>query len=219
MNPSALLEAYKLDEIPPWFLPFFWIYSFVFAIALYCFWVLIRLTSRIDFSEDLKNSFSKKPIIYCFRHGDFGFYFPAFSFVGDVCISHPYWYMKPIHIALRWTRIKKIILGSTGAGGQEAADRLVEGLRAGHSTFYTPEGPHGPLGKPKKGILHIAEKSCAPIYFIEMDGTRYFRLRGWDRKKIPLPFGIIRARVKEKIFVTDKNFEEALALLEKAFGN
>jgi lysophospholipid acyltransferase (LPLAT)-like uncharacterized protein len=49
-------------------------------------------------------------------------------------MQHPSWYMQAIHVVLRLIGVDKIILGSTGHSGREAADQLVEYLRRGYST-------------------------------------------------------------------------------------
>jgi hypothetical protein len=56
-------------------------------------------------------------------------------------MQHPFWFMKPVHLFLRFIGIERIILGSTGHHGQEAADELVTCLRKGCSTVLLPDGP------------------------------------------------------------------------------
>jgi lysophospholipid acyltransferase (LPLAT)-like uncharacterized protein len=54
---------------------------------------------------------------------------------------------------LRFIGVKKIVLGSSGYSGKEAADQLVEYLKKGYSTVLSPDGPSGPAFQMKKGAL------------------------------------------------------------------
>ena len=48
--------------------------------------------------------------------------------------------------------------------------------------------------------------------------SRYFKLKGWDRKRVPLPFGRIRVEFMEPIQVTEDNFDRAREQLIEALG-
>ena len=50
-------------------------------------------------------------------------------------MQHPTWYIKVFHVLLRLIGADKIILGSTGHSGGEAADQLVEYLRYPYSNY------------------------------------------------------------------------------------
>ncbi len=57
-------------------------------------------------------------------------------------MQHPSWYMKPVHVLLRLLGVERIILGSTGHSGREAAEHVVEYLRQDKGTrrFYSQMG-------------------------------------------------------------------------------
>jgi len=78
-------------------------------------------------------------------------------------MQHPFWFMKPIHLFLRFTGVKRIILGSTGHSGREAAEEVVEYLKKGYSTVLLPDGPSGPPFVAKKGLFHISLQSQVSI--------------------------------------------------------
>jgi len=92
-------------------------------------------------------------------------------------MQHPTWYMKVFHVLLRLVGVDKIILGSTGYSGREAADQLVEYLRRGYSTFLMPDGPAGLPFALKKGILHISMQSEVPIVAIPFRASNFFELK------------------------------------------
>ena len=87
-------------------------------------------------------------------------------------MQHPVWYMKPIHVLLRLMGVKKIILGSSGHSGRDAADLLVDYLRLGYSTVINPDGPDGPALVLKKGILHLSLKSKVPIVPLRFSSSK-----------------------------------------------
>jgi lysophospholipid acyltransferase (LPLAT)-like uncharacterized protein len=133
-------------------------------------------------------------------------------------MQHPAAYMKPVHIGLRLMGIR-ILLGSGGEEGRKAARELVELLSKGWWTVISPDGPYGPEGVLKKGVLHIAMHSRAPILPVQFIASRTFVLPSWDRKLLPLPFSRITVVIGEPIKVTEVNFDRAAGLLEERMTN
>ena len=117
---------------------------------------------------------------------------------------------------LRFTGVKKIILGSSGYSGKEAADQLVECLKRGYSTVLLPDGPSGPPFQMKKGVLHISMQSNIPIAPMRFKTSHSFEIPNWDRRKWPLPFSTITVEYREPIQVTKDNFEMAYDLISKS---
>jgi uncharacterized DUF497 family protein len=120
--------------------------------------------------------------------------------------------MKPIHIGLKLMGVR-VLLGSGGEEGRKAANDLVDLLRHGWSTAISPDGPHGPQGVLKSGVLHIALQSGVPILPVRFIASRTFALPSWDKKPLPLPFSSITVVLGEPIAVGESNFEEAAKLL------
>jgi len=81
-----------------------------------------------------------------------------------------------------------------------------------------PDGPRGPAGVLKDGVLHISQQSGVPILPIRFRPSRFVRLRGWDRKHFPLPFGRIRVDYGTPVSVTESNFEEARRRVTEQLG-
>jgi hypothetical protein len=133
-------------------------------------------------------------------------------------MQHPTWYLKPSHVLLRFVGVKKIILGSSGYSGKEAADQLVEYLKKGYSTVVLPDGPSGPPFQMKKGALHIAMQSNVPIAPMRFKTSHSFEISNWDRRKWPLPFSRITVEFGEPIQITKDNFEMAYDLISKSMG-
>jgi lysophospholipid acyltransferase (LPLAT)-like uncharacterized protein len=114
--------------------------------------------------------------------------------------------------------VKKIVLGSSGYSGKEAADQLVEYLKKGYSTVLLPDGPSGPPFQMKKGTLHISLQSHVPIIPMRFQTTNSFEIPYWDRRKWPLPFSTIMVEYGEPIQITKDNFEMAYDLIPKFLG-
>jgi lysophospholipid acyltransferase (LPLAT)-like uncharacterized protein len=133
-------------------------------------------------------------------------------------MQHPSWYMKAIHVVLRLIGVDKIILGSTGHSGREAADQLVEYLRRGYSTVIMPDGPAGPPCVLKKGILHMSMQSGVPIVAMQFSATKFFELKTWDRKKWPYPFSTVKMKITTPIQITSDNLNEAQKIITAALN-
>jgi lysophospholipid acyltransferase (LPLAT)-like uncharacterized protein len=126
--------------------------------------------------------------------------------------------MKPIHVLLRLIGVERIILGSTGHSGREAAEQVIEYLRQGYSTVLIPDGPHGPPFVLKKGILHMSLQSSVPIVAMQFSASKFFELKTWDRKKLPYPFSTIRMKIGKPIQITSNNLDKAYVEITEALG-
>ena len=51
-----------------------------------------------------------------------------------------------------------------------------------------PDGPRGPRGTVKAGIVALARLSGAPIVPVALGASAEWRLRSWDEFRIPKPF-------------------------------
>ena len=89
-----------------------------------------------------------------------------------------------------------VVRGSTSKGGAEALRRMVRLLKEDEirAAAITVDGPRGPAGKVKPGVVFLARKSGLPIYPIGCRARRKVLLNSWDRTLIPLPFNTIEYR-------------------------
>ncbi len=206
------LPAYRVDNVPALWRPFWLTYSWVVGIGFWCAWNLLNLTCRIRF-EGEQHRVGRENYIYSLWHESWFLYFVTFarSHRRHVWMQHPDAYMKPVHVALRLAGIQ-ILLGSSGEKGREAARELVPRLRRGSSTAISPDGPQGPRRVLKKGVLHVARDSGVPILPLHLSASWVIRT-GWDRKIIPLPWSRITVAVGSPIAVTEDDFERAGRLL------
>lgn len=126
-------------------------------------------------------------------------------------LNHPVWYMKPVHVCLRFMGMKKIYYGSSGHAGKAAAIQLTDALKNGSNTFITPDGPSGPLHEFKKGALHLSMNSAVPILPVRFEYANARNLSGWDEKRFPRLFSNVDVYFDKPISVDQSNFDSIIA--------
>jgi lysophospholipid acyltransferase (LPLAT)-like uncharacterized protein len=213
--------SYRVDNIPFYLKPLFWLYGYVLAFLLYAFIMLLRVTCRIRFEgeEVLRDH---PAVILCSWHENVpsGFVVLHRLIRGpQVWMNHPAWYMKPIHVLLWLLGVRGLVLGSTGYEGREAATKLVKYLQEGYSTLILPDGPYGPAKELKKGALHVAAQSNIPLVALQFRLSNPYVSRFWDKKRFPYPFSQIIVKYSQPIFVTPANLEEKSRELAEALGS
>ena len=196
-------SRYRSDNVPwYWWLPM-QLYGWSIGLPIFLYGGLVALTSRIRWSGFPLDKDSD--YIFCFWHQKVFAYnclqtrFPRLAF-----FVHPAWYMYPVHVSVWLKGARHLVLGSVGQDGRAAADELVGYLKQGNSTYFTPDGPYGPVGTVRKGALHISSQSGVPVVGLDIQPGACITLSGWDRKQIPLPFSTINVVVAEP-FVPDVN--------------
>lgn len=215
---KSILNRYDVDTVPGILLPVFYLFSYGCAAFCFAYAVIVHFTSKIAV-EGEEYLASRPNYIFCHWHSHILLYCVVFiRHRSHAWMQHPLWFMKVSHLFLRFIGVEKIILGSTGHHGHEAAHVLVEHLRKGYSTVLLPDGPGGPAFVAKKGVLHIAMQSETPIIPICFQAERVIRLKSWDRKKWPLPFCKIKVRYLGPIEVTNGTFDGAYNELVEALG-
>jgi len=110
-----------------------------------------------------------------------------------------------------------VIRGSSSRLGASAILQLTQVLASGRDVVITPDGPLGPAYELGPGIIFLAQKSGAAVLPINLEYSRCWRLKSWDRFIIPQPFAKVRVLVNRphhvKATTTSEEFEsERLAL-------
>jgi lysophospholipid acyltransferase (LPLAT)-like uncharacterized protein len=183
-------SRYRVDEVPwYWWLPM-QLYAWTSGLALFLYTSFVALTSTVTYKGESINPGDN--YIFCFWHRSlFIFMSHSIRFNNFAFIVHPAWYMSASHAMANMKGVKKLLLGSSGNSGKVAANQLVDQLKQGKNTFFTPDGPSGPEGHIHKGAIHVSMQSGVPLIAVSWSASRYLCLNGWDRKQIPLPFGRI----------------------------
>jgi lysophospholipid acyltransferase (LPLAT)-like uncharacterized protein len=111
------------------------------------------------------------------------------------------------------------VRGSSSRGGREALAAVVAELSAHPLAVHAVDGPQGPRGLVKAGIIRMAQLSGAPIIPVYISVNRAWVLGSWDRFLIPKPFSTVWVRWDEPIPVPatldNETFEALRMQIEK----
>lgn len=111
------------------------------------------------------------------------------------------------------------VSGSSTRGGSAAVRGILRVARAGRSIVFTPDGPRGPAGVVKDGVIFTARASQLPIVPLASALKKYKQLRSWDRMMIPIPFSKGVCVYGEPIVVPrDGDIEEWRLKLERTLN-
>lgn len=91
----------------------------------------------------------------------------------------------------------------------KAISRLKTMLLNGSSIGLAVDGPRGPAGVIKPGVLYLAKETNKPIVIINVQVRRSFRLKSrWDKFEIPFPFTEVAVSMSGPLQVNENNVEE-----------
>ena len=89
---------------------------------------------------------------------------------------------------LRRLRIESVA-GSSSRGGASAARGLLRALRSGALALMAVDGPRGPRGRVKPGVVFLAQRTGLPVWPVAVAVAGGRRLaRSWDGYLLPRPF-------------------------------
>ncbi len=75
--------------------------------------------------------------------------------------------------------------GSSSKGGLAAARGLLRALKQGRVALLAVDGPRGPRGEVKPGVVFLARRTGLPVFPVGVAVARGRRLRAWDRYLLP----------------------------------
>jgi lysophospholipid acyltransferase (LPLAT)-like uncharacterized protein len=92
-----------------------------------------------------------------------------------------------------------IIRGSSSKGGAEALNEMAARLRERRIAAHVVDGPRGPAGKVKAGLIRLAQLGGAAIapFYITAENAWFFN--SWDRFMVPKPFSRVCLRFGDPI--------------------
>jgi lysophospholipid acyltransferase (LPLAT)-like uncharacterized protein len=81
-----------------------------------------------------------------------------------------------------------VVRGSSSRGGKEALRGMIDKLKHSGLAAHIVDGPRGPAGKVKAGVIQLAHSADAVIvpFYINADRAWYFN--SWDKFCLPKPF-------------------------------
>jgi lysophospholipid acyltransferase (LPLAT)-like uncharacterized protein len=83
----------------------------------------------------------------------------------------------------------RVVRGSATRGGVRAFRELLQSLRDGHHVAITPDGPRGPRGQVKSGVIELSRLSGMPVLPVAFGAWPRKILKSWDGFLVPYPFG------------------------------
>jgi lysophospholipid acyltransferase (LPLAT)-like uncharacterized protein len=96
------------------------------------------------------------------------------------------------------------VRGSSSHGGREALAKIVADLEEHPFAIHAVDGPRGPRGVIKAGLIVMAQLSGVPIVPVSISVNRAWILKSWDRFLIPKPFSTVTVRWDESILVPEQ---------------
>jgi hypothetical protein len=87
------------------------------------------------------------------------------------------------------------VRGSSTRGGVRALLALTREVSAGAVGVHLVDGPRGPAGEVKPGLILLAARSGASIVPVYLTARWRVEARSWDRMQLPLPGSRIDGRI------------------------
>ena len=104
----------------------------------------------------------------------------------------------------------KAIRGSSTRGGREAMLEMIHHLIDNQAAIHAVDGPQGPKGVVKPGIIRMAQMTNGGICPVYISVNRAWIVRSWDRFLIPKPFSRILIRWGEPVFIPENSNKQTL---------
>jgi lysophospholipid acyltransferase (LPLAT)-like uncharacterized protein len=93
------------------------------------------------------------------------------------------------------------VRGSSTRGGARALLELAQKVRDGFDLGVTVDGPRGPRGVVKPGVVEVARQTGAAIVPITTASSRRRVFASWDAFELPAPFARVVVRYGEPVMV------------------
>lgn len=108
-----------------------------------------------------------------------------------------------------------------GSSNKRAAQSLVECRRrilSGWDLGITPDGPRGPVHVAAPGIIQLARLTQCPVLPVQVEYSRMWELKSWDRFRIPKPFSRVTITLTPPVTFGAGSPEEERLLLEETLS-
>lgn len=146
-----------------------------------------------------------RPAIYAIYHGDLvvgAQELPNFGKKLEVLTSRSRdgWIVtRYVHMFKRST-----IRGGSSKGAESALRQMARRLKQGYAVIIPVDGPRGPEGDPKIGVIAIAALTGAAIIPCAVRSNSVWRFsRSWDRMMVAKPFAKVDLHWGEPIYVPE----------------
>lgn len=114
-----------------------------------------------------------------------------------------------------WTTVR----GSSSRGGLKALKQMIRELRRARVAGHILDGPRGPAGIVKPGVVTLAQMARAAIVPVGFSADRAWYFKSWDRFMLPKPFAAIRIEFGEVIHLSDSREKMDAEALRRRLEN
>ncbi len=111
-----------------------------------------------------------------------------------------------------------LIRGSSSKGADEVKLAMQKAISKEQIIVLTPDGPRGPVNQFKYGTLRIASTNNYQLIFAEINYTKAWKLKSWDKFEIPRPFSKTTVKL-HAIDLPDFISEEELRIYTKKLSD
>ncbi|MBW2708288.1 MAG: lysophospholipid acyltransferase family protein [Deltaproteobacteria bacterium] len=83
----------------------------------------------------------------------------------------------------------RVTRGSSTRGAVGGLLALIKAVKGGHAVVLAVDGPQGPRGVCKPGIIRVVQKAGVPLFPVGVAGSnRFVFKKSWNQAYLPLPF-------------------------------
>jgi len=86
------------------------------------------------------------------------------------------------------------VRGSSTRGGRDAMMAILRALKKNPGVVHIVDGPTGPKGVVKPGLMAMAQVTGAPVFPIVISADKAWVMKSWDRFLVPKPFSTVTIR-------------------------
>jgi lysophospholipid acyltransferase (LPLAT)-like uncharacterized protein len=101
----------------------------------------------------------------------------------------------------------KAVRGSSSTDGRQALGIMIDNLRRFRLAAHILDGPQGPAGRVKAGVIQLAHAANAMIVPVYAAAYKAWFFNSWDRFMLPKPFAKVTLRFGEMIDFNTPNRE------------
>jgi len=106
--------------------------------------------------------------------------------------------------------------GSSSRGASWLLRQMIRRVRGGQVVAMLPDGPRGPAGQAKPGVVALARAAGTRLVPVGIAASPAVRFGSWDRALLPLPFARVRCHYGEPLIVPKRTGGEELEQLRLA---
>lgn len=183
-----------------------------FNVAVPAVWLILRgfakTWKRIKINPERAHD---RPAIYAILHGDLlagAQELPNFGKKLEVLTSRS----RDGSLVTRYVHLfnRATIRGGSSKGAASALRQMARRLTQGYGIVIPVDGPRGPEGEPKIGVIAMASLTESPIIPCAVRASSAWRFKSWDRMLLPKPFAKVEMHWGEPLYVKKDASREEL---------